>query len=87
VEVLAGADFDPASCDCARLDSANAKTNAASVAKAKIRLSKPALIPLLFLSLISRLLFSDLFRLHPGTLIYRIVPVWLLPWTSLLKPA
>src|SRR5208282_531163 len=78
VEVLAGADFDAVFCDCARLDPARARTNAASVAKAKIPRPAHTLIPLLFLSLISSLLFSDLFRLHPGTLIYRIVPVWLL---------
>jgi hypothetical protein len=64
VEVLSGADFDAELSDCARLDPARAKTNAASVAKAKLRLPTCTLIPLLFLSLISLLL---LFRFLPAS--------------------
>jgi hypothetical protein len=56
--VLACADFDAVLCDCARLDPARAKTNADSAAKAKIRLPIRTLIPLLFISLISLLLFQ-----------------------------
>ncbi|MGA3325861.1 MAG: hypothetical protein ABSF45_15415 [Terriglobia bacterium] len=66
--VLACADFDAVLCDCARLDPASAKTKADSAAKARICLPPRTMIPLLFLSLISRLLFSGLFRLHPSTL-------------------
>jgi|SRR5208337_540625 len=58
VEVLAGADFDAVLGDCARLDPARAKTNATSAAKARIRPPTCTLIPLLFLSLISLLLFQ-----------------------------
>jgi hypothetical protein len=64
VGVLAGADFDAVLCACAQLDPARAKTNADSVAKAKIPLPARTLIPLLFLSLISLL---HLFRSVPAS--------------------
>jgi hypothetical protein len=67
VRVLVRADFDAVLCDCARLVPARAKIIAASMAKAKIPLPTRTMFPLLFLSLISLLLFSDLFRLPAGT--------------------
>jgi hypothetical protein len=57
---LACPDFDPVLCACAQ--PGPARTSAASVIKAKIHRPLLTLFPLLFLSLIFRLLFSDLFR-------------------------
>jgi hypothetical protein len=54
-DCFARADFDAVLCDCARLDPARARTNATSVAKAKIRLPVRTMPAPLFLSLISLL--------------------------------